>query len=59
MSEAVRRNVTIDWTVPQNARANFRVIVKRILRRYGYRNRAPKNAIAMGARAQAGRMDTG
>ncbi len=34
--EAVRRSVTIDWTVRENARANIRVIVKRILRRYGY-----------------------
>lgn len=34
--EAVRRNVTIDWTVRENARAHIRVIVKRILRRYGY-----------------------
>lgn len=32
----VRRSVTIDWTVRENARANIRVIVKRILRRYGY-----------------------
>jgi type I restriction enzyme R subunit len=34
--EAVRRSVTIDWTVRQNARAQIRVIVKRILRKYGY-----------------------
>ncbi|MBW2595058.1 MAG: type I restriction endonuclease subunit R [Deltaproteobacteria bacterium] len=33
---AVRRNVSIDWTVRENARANIRVIVKRILRKYGY-----------------------
>jgi len=33
---AVRSNVTIDWTVRQNVRAGLRVIVKRILRRYGY-----------------------
>jgi len=33
---AVRNNVTIDWTVRENIRANLRVIVKRILRRYGY-----------------------
>lgn len=32
----VRRNVTIDWTVKQTARAKMRVLVKRILRRYGY-----------------------
>jgi len=32
----VRKNVTIDWTVRENVRANLRVIVKRILRKYGY-----------------------
>lgn len=34
--EAVRSNVTIDWTVRENVRAKMRVIVKRILRRHGY-----------------------
>jgi len=34
--EAVRKSVTIDWTVRENARAQIRVIVKRILRKYGY-----------------------
>ena len=33
---AVRNNVTIDWTIRENVRAHLRVIVKRILRRYGY-----------------------
>jgi type I restriction enzyme R subunit len=33
---AVKNNVTIDWTVRDNVRANLRVIVKRILRKYGY-----------------------
>ncbi len=32
----VRGTVTIDWTVKQSARAKIRVLVKRILRRYGY-----------------------
>ena len=27
---------TIEWTVPENVRAQLRVIVKRILRKYGY-----------------------
>ncbi len=36
MREAVRKNVTIDWTVRENVRAQLRVIVKRILRKYGY-----------------------
>jgi type I restriction enzyme R subunit len=34
--QAVKGNVTIDWTVRENVRANLRVIVKRILRKYGY-----------------------
>ena len=34
--EAVRQNVKIDWTVRENVRAEMRVIVKRILRKYGY-----------------------
>src|SRR5439155_11579279 len=33
---AVRKNVAIDWTVRENVRAQLRVIVKRILRKYGY-----------------------
>ncbi|MCA9169450.1 MAG: DUF3387 domain-containing protein, partial [Planctomycetales bacterium] len=32
----VRRNVSIDWTLRENARARIRVIVKRILKRFGY-----------------------
>ena len=34
--ETVRRNVTIDWTLRENVRAHLRVLVRRILRRYGY-----------------------
>ncbi|MHB1225863.1 MAG: DUF3387 domain-containing protein, partial [Gemmatimonadaceae bacterium] len=32
----VRRSVTIDWTMRENVRAQLRVHVKRILRKYGY-----------------------
>ena len=32
----VKKNVTIDWTLRENVRAQLRVIVKRILRKYGY-----------------------
>ncbi|WBL35401.1 type I restriction endonuclease subunit R [Tepidiforma flava] len=32
----VRNNVTIDWTLRENVRANLRVLVKRILRKHGY-----------------------
>jgi type I restriction enzyme, R subunit len=34
--ETVRKNTTIDWTVRENIRAHLRVLVKRILRKYGY-----------------------
>jgi type I restriction enzyme, R subunit len=34
--QAVRGNVTIDWTIRENVRAKMRVIVKRILRKHGY-----------------------
>ena len=32
----VKQNVTIDWAMRENVRAHLRVIVKRILRKYGY-----------------------
>ena len=32
----VRGNVTIDWTLRENVRANLRRLVKRILRKHGY-----------------------
>ena len=34
--ETVRNNVTIDWTLRENVRAHLRVLVRRILRKYGY-----------------------
>jgi len=34
--DTVKRNVTIDWTVREAVRAKLRVLVKRILRKYGY-----------------------
>ena len=33
---AVKANVTIDWTIREHVRAQLRVLVKRILRKYGY-----------------------
>ncbi|MDW7760672.1 MAG: type I restriction endonuclease subunit R [Acidobacteriota bacterium] len=33
---AVRKNVKIDWTLREDVRAALRVIVKRVLRKYGY-----------------------
>ena len=40
----VRANVTIDWTLRENVRAQLRVLVKRILRRYGYPPDKQENA---------------
>ena len=34
--DTVRRNVTIDWTLRENAQAKLRTLVKRILRKHGY-----------------------
>jgi len=34
--KAVRSSITIDWAVRENVRAQMRVIIKRILRKYGY-----------------------
>jgi type I restriction enzyme R subunit len=34
--ETVKKNVTIDWTIRDNVRAQLRVYVKRILRKHGY-----------------------
>ncbi|MBS3147435.1 type I restriction endonuclease subunit R [Candidatus Woesearchaeota archaeon] len=34
--EMIRKNVTIDWTIRENVQANLRVMIKKILRKYGY-----------------------
>ncbi len=34
--DKVRKSVTVDWSRRENARAQLRVLVKRILRKYGY-----------------------
>jgi len=34
--ERVKQSVTIDWQVRENARAQIRVLVRRVLRKYGY-----------------------
>lgn len=34
--EKVRKSVTVDWNKRENARAQLRVLVKRILKKYGY-----------------------
>jgi type I restriction enzyme R subunit len=34
--EAVRNNVSIDWSVKESAKAKLRTIIKRLLRKHGY-----------------------
>jgi type I restriction enzyme R subunit len=34
--KTIRANVTIDWTAKESVRAKLRVMVKRVLRQYGY-----------------------
>jgi type I restriction enzyme R subunit len=34
--KTIRENITIDWTAKESVRAKLRVMVKRILRKYGY-----------------------
>ena len=34
--EKVRENASIDWTIKESVKAKLKVIVKRILRQYGY-----------------------
>jgi len=36
LTQKVRENATIDWTIKDNVRAKLKVIVKRLLRQYGY-----------------------
>ena len=36
LTESIRQNVTLDWTIKEAARAKLRVIVKRLLKKYGY-----------------------
>ena len=34
--ESLKANVSVDWAHRENARARLRVLVKRILKKYGY-----------------------
>jgi type I restriction enzyme, R subunit len=36
LSQLFRATTTIDWTMRENVRAQLRVIVKRMLRKFGY-----------------------
>jgi type I restriction enzyme R subunit len=34
--DSVRRSVSIDWTQKESVRAKLRILVKRVLKKYGY-----------------------
>ncbi len=36
LTETIRQNASIDWTIKESVRAKLKVAVKRILRKYGY-----------------------
>ena len=36
LTNSIRKNVTLDWTIKESARAKLRVVVKRLLKKYGY-----------------------
>lgn len=36
LTEEVKKNTTIDWTIKESAKAKLRVTIKRVLRKYGY-----------------------
>lgn len=36
LTETIRQNASIDWTIKENVKAKLKVAVKRILRKYGY-----------------------
>jgi type I restriction enzyme R subunit len=36
LTETIRKNASIDWTIKENVRAKMKVAVKRMLRKYGY-----------------------
>ena len=36
LTDSIHKNVTLDWTIKEAARAKLRVIVKRLLKKYGY-----------------------
>lgn len=36
LTETIRKNASIDWTIKENVRAKMKVAVKRLLRKFGY-----------------------
>ena len=59
LADVVRRNVTVDWTLRESARANLRRLVRRVLRKHGYprdgQDKATRNALEQAAALSAAR----
>lgn len=36
LTQSIKNNITVDWTLRQNVRAQMRVTVRRLLKKYGY-----------------------
>ena len=47
VADKVRKNATIDWAVKESVRARLMVIVRRILKKYGYRPDKQEQAIQL------------
>lgn len=45
LTQAIRKNITIDWSIRRSAQAGMRRIIKRLLREYGYPPEEAKNAL--------------
>jgi type I restriction enzyme R subunit len=45
LTEAIRSNITIDWSIRKSARASMRRIIKRLLKKYGYPPEQSVNAM--------------
>jgi type I restriction enzyme R subunit len=45
LTQAIRNNITIDWSIRRSAQAGMRRIIKRLLAKYGYPPEEAKNAL--------------
>lgn len=47
LAKIIRENTSIDWTIKESVKANLRLLVKRVLRKYGYPPDQQPKAIAL------------
>ena len=47
LTESLRKNITVDWSSRESVRAQLRLMVKRILRKYKYPPDQQEKAIAL------------